>query len=94
MYRIDGFLPVYKKHGKLSAIKADKYLFEITPFTVWFGNIKRMMFVNARVNIALYYYIDLSGETLNSWYSLNWEDYSGIERIKLKDLINHIGGEK
>lgn len=94
MYRVDGFEPIYGKNGKLNGVKALRRVFELTPFTVWFGNIKRNMFICKKTMEVIYYYLDLRNEKPQMWYSKNWEDYQGIERIKAKDLQISNGEEK
>lgn len=84
MYNIDGFRVVYGNCGQFVGVNAGRDFFAVTDFKVWFGNIKRRMFIDEVNKIALYHYADLSDDEPRYWYSFNHEDYSGIERIRAK----------
>ena len=94
MYRIDGFSPIYGKGGRILGVKAINRRYEYQNFKVWSKNVRRLMFVCEKTNEAIYHYLDLTNDIPQEWYSKNWEDYSGIQRIKAKDLKENSEGRK
>ena len=88
MYNVDGFRLTYSRNRALKSVAAGDKVFEITPFKVWFGNVRRRLFVLKEGKIALYHYVSFEANAPVEWYSYDHEDYSGIHRITARDIIN------
>ena len=88
MYNVDGFRLIYSRNRALKSVAAGDKVFEITPFKVWFGNVRRRLFVLQGGKIALYHYVSFEANAPVEWYSYDHEDYSGMHRISARDIIN------
>lgn len=86
MYDIDGFKPVYSGTGQFCGIQARDRIFETTNFKVWFGAIRRRMFVCKGTGSPLYHYSDQTDDVVKYWYSKDHDDWNGFERIKAKEI--------
>jgi hypothetical protein len=93
MYNINGFRPVYGKTGNFAGVQAGIPYFEVTEFKVWFGNIKRRLFVNPTTGKALFHYSDLTHDNPQYWYSLDSQDWNGVSRISAKQLADSMEQE-
>ena len=88
MYNVDGFRLIYSRNRALKSVAAGDKVFEITPFKVWFGNVRRRLFVLREGELALYHYVSFEANEPVEWYSYDHGDYSGINRITARDIIN------